>query len=305
MTPPSKSRLLKRIAIGAVLLLAAILLLGLALARSVPSPNDEIAKLKAAGLPVSTLDLNSYYPPIPAESNAALLVIEAAAEFSTPSMELRGMVLPKGGEKVSPDLSRAIAGHIATNSTSLQILSKAARLQLSRYPIVFASNIPPAFPHLADVKNLVQLFSYEAAYHASRGESSSAFHSITNGFSVSATLRDEPFLISRLVYIACVAINVSSIETLLAHVPLSDAELQILSGELRRVEADFSVYGPRALISERAVGIDNFNTIAQAGQGSANPTQVLQGSFYRFLGFHDRDLRLYLEFMEGLIDARR
>lgn len=270
------------------------------------SPADQIAELKRSGFPTAIADLNAFYPPVPAESNSVLGVAKAAESFVSASPDLRSFRFPPPGDNLPNELLNLISVHLAQNGESLVILDKALRLPSSRYPFVFIDQNNFLLPHLADAKHLTQLLNYHSLFHAATGDPAMAFHSLTNAFKLAATLRNAPPLITELVHIACVAIALNCLEHFLVHQSLSDAQLSQISSLILAAETDAISSANRAIVGERALGIESFRDVASApAPASATTADKLKLSFFRLLGFHDRDLRLYLELMDRLIDATR
>jgi hypothetical protein len=298
--PPDSSRKRRRIlivaSIGAILLLG----LGAILALRNTGLETELTKLRSAGLPVTVEDLNTWYPPVAAEKNAALAVV-AAAELKTDE-NYGALQLPKRDETISPQFQQAIRDYVKENATALKALREALQLPESRYALSITANtlangLPN--PHLSEIKGLMHLLHYEMIHLVAEGKSDAAFAPVRDGFALAATLRNEPFLISELLRISFVAIAIRNLECALPAGRFSDQQLQELSERLLRSEADCSRSLYRAIIGERTMGIQFFTTIQRDFANSPSEWDRFRGVLYRGLGFHDRDLRLYLEMMQG------
>ena len=302
--PPdsSRKRRCKLILISALAI--SLLALGAILALRNTGLETELAKLRSAGLPVAVEDLNTWYPPVPAENNAALAVI-AAAELKTEE-NYGALQLPKRDETISPQFLQQIRDYVTENAGTLQALREALQLPESRYALSITANtlakgLPN--PHLSEIKGLMLLLHYETVHLVAGGKSDAAFAPVRDGFALAATLRNEPFLISELLRISFVAIALRSLECALPAAKFTDQELQELSERLLRSEADCSRSLYRAIIGERTMGIQFFTTIQRDFANSPSEWERFRGVLYRGLGFHDRDLRLYLEMMQGFAYA--
>jgi hypothetical protein len=259
---------------------------------------EEIAKLRTAGPPVAVEDLNAWYPPVAAESNAALGVIAAAELRITDRSD--SLQLPKRGEVILPRVLEEIREYATTNSGALQALHAAVQSPESRYPVAlgantFATGLPNA--NLGQIKGLAQLLHYQTVRLVSEGKAETAFAPVRDGFALAATLRNEPFLISELVRIACAAIAVRNLECALPAQKFSEEQLREISERLERCEADCSRSWQRAIVGERTMGIQHFKTVMQTGTNSVSQWDQVGRTIYVGLGFHDRDFRLYLEMM--------
>jgi hypothetical protein len=301
--PGRKSkRVWKVVAACAVVLV--VLVVGAVVGLRSSGLEAEIAKIRASGMPVRVEDLNGWYPAVAKESNAALGVL-AAAELRDKDLS-KNLQLRKRGEQVGARQLEEIARYVANSSNVVQTLRVGLRLRESRYPVALTSgamlNTAPN-PNLGEIKGLAQLLHYETVHLVVQGRAEAAFAPVRDGFALAGTLRNEPLLISELVRMACAAIALRSLESALPESEFDDAQLRELSSWLDRTEADCSRSWQRAIVGERTVGLQHFRTMEQT---MANPTTGLQrlaGTFYRGLGFHDRDLRLYLELMRRFSDA--
>ncbi|MGZ8899164.1 MAG: hypothetical protein ACXW3Z_03635 [Limisphaerales bacterium] len=264
----------------------------------------EMAKLRASGLPVRVEDLNAWYPAVAEESNAALSVlaaVELREEDAPPNMQM-----PARGKQTTARHVEEIGAYVGTNAHVIRTLRAGLQLPESRYPItVTGTMIANAIPNadLGEIKSLAQLLHYETVHLVSQGTAESAFAPVRDGFAIAATLRNEPFLISELVRIACSAIAIRSLECALPEGEFDDEQLRELAGWLDRTETDCSRSWHRAIVGERTIGLQYFTTIAQTVANATSAWDEFRGTLYRGLGFHDRDLRLYLEMMARLSTA--
>ena len=295
----SRTRRWKLILAGLVafLLLAA----GAILALRPTGLEPEIAKIRAAGLPVTVEDLNTWYPSVAAQSNAALGVLAASELRNTGNS--RSIIMPKHGEAITPQLLDEIRHYVTDNTRALETLHTALQLPESRYPITvsggtIANGLPN--PNLAVIKGLANLLHYETIHLVSAAEVEAAFAPVRDGFALAATLRNEPFLISELLRISFVAIAIRSLECALPSRKFSDEELQQLSEWLARTEVDCSHSLHRAIIGERTIGIRYLGSVMPSLGSPAAEGANFRATIYRGLGFQDRDLRFYLEMMERL-----
>jgi hypothetical protein len=303
MTSQQSTRTKKRILFSCAVLFFLLVLLLLANRHSA-RPADQIAALKRAGFPTAVPDLNDFYTAVPSNRNAALIIVEASEKFAAPSRDLRDLRLPKIGERISDELLVAAATHLDQNTEAFSLLMTALQFPASRYPIIFIDQNTSILAHLAGVKSLAQLLSYHSLFHSSKGDFSSAFSSLTNGFKLAASLRGMPVIVSELVRIACVSIALNNLEQFLAHRSLTADQAFLISNLLINAEADSNYSVNRALIGERAFGIEGFHATSSAPlPASVSTAERMKSGFYEFLGFHDRDLRLYLEFTDRLIEA--
>jgi hypothetical protein len=192
--------------------------------------------------------------------------------------------------------------YVTENASALKALRPALQLPESRYTLSITANtlangLPN--PSLSDIKGLMHLLHYETVDLVAQGKADAAFAPVRDSFALAATLRNEPFLISELLRISFVATALRSLECVLPSGKFSDQQLQEISEWLARSEADCSRSLHRAIIGERTMGLQFFATIKRDFATSTSEWDRFRAVLYHGLGFHDRDLRLYLEMMQG------
>jgi len=271
---------------------------------------QRLAAIREAGLPASAAELDAWYKAVPEERNRALLLAEAAAELA-PVPDL------KAGEAVTPEILAKVAASLEANREVLRKVHRAAQLPDSRYPIDLTRGFAVPLPHLAAVKQLVQLLRAEALHQAHRGDAAGSVRAIQSGLAVSGSLRAEPLLISELVAVAGDTIVAGALEGVLAEITLSGADLSSLARSFAAAEERGRRSLQKALTGERAVGISTFRANLQAllvltsGPGPAGAGNGgLQDWFrhvafqaYRASGLRERDLECYLEMMGLFVQA--
>lgn len=299
--------------------LLALLVGALAVFRFAPvrGTRRQLEAIRAAGLPVSSAELDVWYKAVPAKENQALVIIEAAKlrvdppKGADPTASRFGFL---NGDKISPELQASVKAYLATNQPALQMLHQAAQLTESRYPIDLTLGPNTLLPNLAQLKGLVQLLRLEAAEQSLAGNVAAAVEALHTSFAVSRSLRMEPLLISDLVRIACVAITLNPLEWVLNDHPLTHEQLQLLSRDV----ADADETGPRALfrglVGERAEGLSIYDlsfgqieALSSSGgtMSSESALKNLGYNFYRVSGMQQRDLALYLEMTGGFVNSAR
>ena len=97
----------------------------------------EIAAIRAQGLPMSPLELDTWYKRVPASDNAALAFEAAFQTYVSPGKanpdEMPGqkMVL---GQPLPDELAQAVAAHLAANRDTIDEIHAAAQLPARRSP---------------------------------------------------------------------------------------------------------------------------------------------------------------------------
>ena len=289
-------------------------LVGLIALRAVSNSGvkGEVAAIQKRGLPVNEKELDAWYKPVPAAENAAILYVEAAAEYVDPPASMNpsrmGELAP--GEPMPDELKEAVALLMEENELTLEKIDAAAKLKASRYPIDLSKGFATLLPHLANLKKLAQLSSWAAVQRSGEGKPDEAVRILKNGFALAVSLEEEPLVISELVRIACLSILLNGLEHVVSEHQLNNSQLAQLNDLLRRAELHGRRALQRAFAGERSVGISAFNMSYQeldqlgAGTPSGKPMAVdvfdaLWFGVRRASGMHAQDLAFYLTVMGG------
>lgn len=271
-----------------------------------PGSDSHLKALRDAGLPTSLEELNRWLPQVPASNNAALVIMAAVDKRVTASPELDNLLPLLSLNTELGEEKDEFEQYIQRNSEALQLIHRAAVLPSARYALNLTN--PFAVPHLAELKALANLLKAEAIYYSHNDRPDLAFRSVTSGFALARTLRQEPALISELVRIALVAIALHNFESLLAAQKLSPDHLVSANNFLALAEADANQGAFHAIVSERAIVLDYFNLPAREFIKVFNTTggpfmEWFKVTAYRVLNIRRRDQRLFLEMMDGLSRA--
>ena len=149
----------------------------------------------------------------------------------------------------------AVLESFKASDDKLRELRAASQRPLSRYPVFYDLENPWGIllPHLARLKGLSQRLQLKACAELAAGQSSNALEDVTLALYVADSIKNEPFLISFLVRLACVQITAHSVWEGLTEHRWSDAELQALIPRLQQYNFVSDVKRP--LDSERAAGV--------------------------------------------------
>jgi hypothetical protein len=149
----------------------------------------------------------------------------------------------------------AVLQGLKSSGPVFEELRDASRRPYARYPVVYNLDSPWTIllPHLARIKGAGQRLQTKACAELAAGQSDKALEDVKLLLYLADSVRDEPFLISYLVRIACVQQAIQSIWEGLAEHHWSDAQLRELQNRLQKynVIAD----AQRPLQGERNAGI--------------------------------------------------
>jgi hypothetical protein len=273
-----------------------------------PPQDPRLTAMRQAGYPVTLSELDTYYPAVPDERNAALVYQRAfQAELFTNEVanDLTGNANLRRGDRLPGEICSELAAALAAHAAAWQLLYSATNLSDSRYSIDLRAGYMTLLPHLAKVKQATALLSLEGLAHATAGESDQAYGAFNAALHVADSLEQEPILISFLVRIAAAKLAARRLEESLNLVGFQDCQL-------RRLQAQFAAakdqpWPARALAGERAFGLSFFidrqiqRTFTQASQTSGKLPSGFPGHLaltaYRASGLMAKDEKFFLDCM--------
>jgi hypothetical protein len=149
----------------------------------------------------------------------------------------------------------AVLADLASSETGLDQLRAVSDRPYARYPVVYDLDNPWGIllPHLGNIKRTVQRLQLRACSELAARRSDDALADIKLMLYLANSAKDEPFLISYLVRIACVQLAIQPVWEGLAEHAWSDAQLQELQALFQQY--DFFPQMERSLASERAAAI--------------------------------------------------
>ena len=269
--------------------------------------NRTLADLRRAGIPTNREELNEWYARVPAEKNAAPMVIQAMEAARVRPPEVQQMKLLGRRERLTN--AAVVKAYVETNQATLDLIKTALERPQCRYAVNFLRGPYADFEHLEPLRNLSRLVDCAALIAAERGASSQAVGHISSIVGLARTLEGEPILLSQLVRIVMLNSAARRFERSLSLTKFSDADFTSLAGLFR--EAARTNCLVRGLIGERAMILPLFRApTAEMSQffagGAAAPKRPGTGELIVFplmkaSGYFERDLRLYLEAMDKQI----
>ena len=273
---------------------------------------SRVAVIKEEGLPTTGAGLNDFYPAVPVEQNAALVITQAFGLMRHYSDARSNLVakfqLPSPSEALSSEQRELLAGYVEMNRFALAKARDGLSLPKSRYPIDMAPGLSALLPHLRPLKDLAQAASYHGILAADSGQSAEAVQSVLTVLKLARTLSDEPLMISCLVRFRINILATATLERCLNAGNLESEQLNLLGRAFDRVDPTNDL--ARAMIGERAVAMPLFrmnfaeiDRFANSPEGNPLGAEDAPGSailtfLIRTTGFFERDFRFYLKIME-------
>ena len=276
--------------------------------------NEQLAEIRAGGLPVNGEELNRWYAAVPDNQNAAL-VLTRAFEFRRVYPDSRSNLifnfkLPKRGETLSPEQAELLKGYIAINETRLKKADEALKLPASRYPIDCSQLMNTLLPHLAWLDEIAELHQFAAVLALESDSASSASSNIVTMLALARTLDHEPLLVSQLARLKLVKLAFSTFERRASAGAFSSVEVANLAAAFGQTHTTNK--GARALIGERAMTIPYFR-MTRAEAARINPPKDRDDSrkdspvpyngpaILKLIGYYELDYGSYLIAMNKAI----
>jgi Bacterial type II secretion system protein G. len=277
----------------------------------------KLQEIRAAGLPTDGKELNAYYPAVPDNKNAALVMTQAFAlvgDYSdSRSNEIANFKIPSRGQSLTPEQKKLLSGYAEMNSDAFAKMREAIKLPESRYPLDYTPGPDTLLPHLGKLKKLAVIVRYKSFLESESGDTTNAVFDIENLCGMSQTLDQEPDMIAQLVRIALIAIAENSLEHSFNLSSLNESELAGLASAFSQAEKTNLMR--KALIGELALNAPVFQLVrsrpksavelvegAQQVGGFSTHTLdfwlIREPGFFRATGFWDRDFLFYLNTLE-------
>jgi hypothetical protein len=290
------------------------------------------AEARAKGEPLTLVELQSKYPPIPDEDNAATALLEIwqeeepefwAAFFSgarhlpeqrnqeydgaLPYLGTEARKVPPG-EPLSPASLAAAEAFLKTHESRYAQMHQAIQRPRFHFPVNLADGLGALVPHLKLLKQEVTYFQIAALIAAERNDPARALSALRDSARVGQLLAEEPMLISQLVRLSCFELTVGGMEQWLSRQPLSADDLE----QVHRLLEESNLHGTTqfALMAERAFSLSAFGRDVAAylaAEGAANDGDEAESAaesermmrmgfdLIRVTGYLGPDQRLMLE----------
>ena len=264
--------------------------------------NSEVARLQAAGQPVTTEDMVAYHRVPEGVFDATPLwmdAIKAAATTKTGS-EAKLPIVGEGkaaelhGDKAAsllPLVEQYLAVHAATIEKTRQAAAAGGQC---RYPIEFSKGINALLPHIQDARALARVLSLRLHAAVEKGDVAAAIESLRLQLALAATMEHEPLLIIQLVRIALVSIALDDVRQIVGKLPLSEPQLAELQQQLAAIAVQQPIKD--GMIGERAMGFHTFHHLSQL-----EGVEMLAGKDGELQ--RPGDCLAYLELMQEMVEA--
>lgn len=261
----------------------------------------ELARIRAAGEPVTPADLDDLYQVPPDEIDVTDLWLDALESIDEWDND-EVVALPFVGDGEDPPPPGEPWGQLegaeeflGRHAESLRLLHEAARSEGAvRYPFNFnVGYVPFVQPQTQQLRAAVRLLQLQAHVEADRGDGKGVVQSIRAILATARTMEHEPLLLSFLARLALEDIAHAQIQHLLPHVEFEEEDVTQLQADL---QAAHLKKGLRlAMLGGRVNGIVTFRDPSTIGATGAD--WVVWRLWAR------RDFRSFLEIMGQVVEA--
>lgn len=292
----------------AVLILLFMAALGIGWLAAKQRVRAELARIRAAGEPVSAEDLEAFYQKPPADRDTTQLWLDAIAALDTPEFRADAEGLPFLREKndyepedVLPAVDdpwpqqSAVETVLIKYHEPLQKMHRAAQVSgAARYPVNFADSFNMDFSYTNKLYAGVRLLQLEAEVAARRKDYRAVAVAVMTILVAAHTLETDPNSVSQLVKLHLDDIAEGLFERHLPDGPFSDNELLRIDRRLKTIDYVASFH--RAMLGERVMTLIYFDDPERFDMEAPSPVAIL---------FRPADELVYLQYMRKAIVAFR
>lgn len=268
------------------------------------SVKEEVARIQAAGEPITTDDLHAHQRVPSGTADITHLWLAALDSLDEKQFNLDAQPLPIVGQRevsvLSPaDVASAEALLAKYDATVKATLVAAQAEGECRISVKFEDGFAALLPNAQKSRTLASLMKLRGRTALARGDTEQAVESVEALFGTSRALSHQMLLIEHLVRMATASMSLTEVEFLLNEAQLDDGQLKRLA---RQVEAlDFQQGLTTSLMGERAMGYHTFHHMEQMSMGNVvNKPNPGNGNLSR-----PADCAIYLGFLREMIAASR
>jgi hypothetical protein len=219
----------------------------------------QVAKVRARGEPLTTVELNDYYQPAQNRPDMTKEIIAALAVCDAPDLKSLAVKLPIVGQDEEPPLPpqawtrlEEVEAFLEQQTSALETFRNLAlRDGTARFPVDFTPGIATLIPQTQSLRHASRIVSLQFYVHLHRGRMGDAVECVVDQLALARALDQEPLLISQLVRIALLSVANSHAKQAVQCADLSDSDIVRLQEALRKIEYESCFQ--RALAGERTI----------------------------------------------------
>ncbi len=276
--------------------------------------NAKLQAIRDAGLPTSGAELSAYYPTVPENENAALVMIQAFALLrnypDSRSNEVARFKISPRGQSLNAAQKQLLAGYVEMNSNALVKVREAVKFPKSRYPVDLTPNADALLPHLPNLQKISAIVSFAIMLALQAQDGKQAADLILLQITLSHTLNTEPLLISQMDRAKIVSSASQLVELGLNTTTFDEETLLRFAKDFGQIDKnDRSAIG---FIGDQAMLLPyfqaNWSEITHIMWGSDLTLSLstgIRGRFGWLTGLFDQDELFYLRTMQTAIDETK
>lgn len=284
--------------------------------------NARIEAIRAAGYPVTLVELDKWYAIPEGAENAADAITDALSycqHWEQADLEALPLVgraeLPARTEPLAAQTMSLMSEYLDDNREALDMLHKAvAEIEHCRYPVDFSSGVDFRMSHLSDLRRGARLLQLEAISHAEKDKPQLAVRSVISTLNIGHSLAKEPTIGSHYNQRAYQEFAALSLGRIVNRTELTGEQLARLGEALTDAEDRTDLLS--AIIGHRCVGLAMFKmstaqiralSLLSSGRRNESPLSVhlraLTFAFRKYAGLVDKDAIIYLDLVSDCIEA--
>jgi len=313
--PTTRYRLLKRLALAAVIVLGGV---GVTMAigavvvvvamrwRHVAATRRveaEVSRVRSAGEPLTTKDLYAYHEKRAGAADSTPLWLAALDTFDGRQLMQDGKGLPVVGDGSVEQLGRPEGSELLAAAEAL--LGKYEETLIAAHaaarapgncnlPVRYEDGLNADLSAVSDLRHVARLLQLELRVRTARGDAAGALESLEAIAAAAQTQADRLVVVEFLVGIALSGVVFECAEFLLAEGKLNDDQLAHLQKVVSRLDAKSDL--PAALMGERAMGYFAFYNMGTLDQEKNSRLARFNGQLIRPV-----DCEKYLEVLGEMV----
>ena len=270
---PLWRRILRKIFfVGIFLIVAIIASISIWNYRAAKQVDEEIAKIRKAGEPVTFQDLEARLPKVDQAENANRFY-QAGMDLQVyrEERELSSKLAEYAKKNVVPDKEtlEKIGKYLEENRLALEMFDRGKELPECRSEITAKNGISVMLPQLSSPRSAARLIALRSRYLAASGKPDEAVDSIISSLRFTRVVNEQTMLIAYLVKIACLGVAHEDVKIVLQVSHPSEKSLAKLQQELLKTDKPWDF--EKMILAERVYGIETMGVIPI---DENNPTQL-------------------------------
>ena len=277
--------------------------------------DKEVARIQAAGEPITTEDLYAYHRPPKGVKDSTRLWIAALDSFDEQKLTSAASNLPVVGLGDDREVLRAdhpksqlaeAEAFLAQHQETLDAIHAAAGSGgQCRFPVAFDEGMSALLPYAQKMRTAQRLMLLQTEVHAARGNALDAVTSLEIMLIIPDAMSHQLTQVEQLIRMAMLAAAAQEVEKLTSELELTDDQLARLAARLQAL--DVRGAATQGMIGERAMGYHTFHHLGVLGPPDMSGTPVDRAKMASEKGRLTRpgDCLMYLELMGEFIEASR